>query len=310
MNPEATRLCHGLSAGSLTGWLAAVGATVIEKDLRLCWTDRDEPTAVFTHQRGVHPLEALTVAWNSLGDRLAGMPASMRNKRYMNVRSFADLLEKYRGHPDSFSLTSAMTDLLLDPSPRAPSQSAALGPFETPAQGKLAWGLHYRCSEIYKKMRDSTRGIEQMFDGASERLQSAGLALDAERIGSVRDSAEKPMVDPVAETFAYFALSMFPVRSDGLQRKGARARQRGWQVGPHERAFIWPAWRQPLDSWGIDALLTAWHNTWRHRGKDDWRTSQAEWNRLGIHAAWKTTRYSPKSSSDTTRGYGSQPIPP
>ena len=310
MNPASSLLCRGLSAGFLTGWLAAVGATVIEEDLRLCWTDGDEPNAVFTHQRGVDPVEALIVAWPSLRDRLAGMPAAMRNKRYMSVMRFADLLEKYRGHPDSFSLTSAMTDLLLDPSPRSPSQSAALGRFETPAQGKLARGLHYRCREIYEKVPDFARGIEQMFGGTPERLQSAGLALDAERIGSVRDDAEKPMVDPVVETLAYFALVMFPVRSDGIQRRGARAKQRGWQVGPYGREFIWPAWRQPLDRWGIDALLTAWHNTWRRRGKDDWRTSQAEWGRLGVHAAWKTTRYRPKGSSDTTRGYGSQPLLP
>ena len=310
MSSENRQLCHGLYAGHLIGWLAAVRATVIEADLRLCWTDGDEPNAVFIHQRGANPVEALTAAWPPLGDRLADMPAMKRNRRYVNVTEFADLVEEHRSHPDAFSLTSAMTDLLLDPSPRAPSQSAALGPFETPAQGRLARGLHYRCVELYQKVRNPAKGIEKMFWGASERLHSAGLALDAERIGSVRGSGERPMVDPVAETFAYFALAMFPVRGDGVQRKGARARQRGWRVGPNgRREFIWPAWRQPLDRWGIDALLTAWHNSWRYGGNSGWPTSKAEWDRLGVHAAWKTIRYVPKSSEDATRGFGSQPIP-
>ena len=41
-----------------------------------------------------------------------------------------------------------------------------------------------------------------------------------------------------------------------------RERQRGWQKTSGSRdpqRFRWPAWGQPLDSNGIDALLDAWN---------------------------------------------------
>ena len=51
--------------------------------------------------------------------------------------------------------------------------------------------------------------------------------------------------------------------------------------------------QQPLDRDGIDALM------------DSWNPARKEaWARLGVHAAWRTVRFQPRSSADSTRAFG------
>ena len=74
--------------------------------------------------------------------------------------------------------------------------------------------------------------------------------------------------------------------------------QRGWVRKNERRArprFVWPAWSNPLDSAAIDALLDVWKANKRDR-----------WPSVGIHAAWQSVSFEAKSTSDTTRGYGSE----
>ncbi|MDE0675571.1 MAG: hypothetical protein F4X09_13565 [Gammaproteobacteria bacterium] len=319
MTPHLTttqdqRICYGLPADWLTGWMAAVGATVVDPQLRLSWTEEEIPVAMFSHQKGHDPVKSLSEVWPSLGRRLDAMPgardATTNKNDYseISVKVFADRLAGARNHPDAFSLTSSLTDLHWESSKEG--DKAVYGPFETSGPGSTKW-LHHRCRKVYSSVGDPTKGMEEMFDGVSQRIADNGLGLDAGRIGAIRDSGETQMVEPVVEGLAYFALALFPVRGAGKQVKASRGRQRGWGVGPYrDWDFIWPAWRQPLDRWGIDALLTAWHNTWRRskRGKDDWIASRAEWDLLGIHTGWCTSRFKQRTSRDMTRGYGSQQI--
>ena len=315
MTAPTQRICYGLPAGWLTGWLAAVGATVIDRDLRLSWTDEETPIAVFTHRNAEDPAEVLSARWPRLKGRLDDMPGARDPSKNKNdpteigVKVFAARLEAARNHADAFSLTSSLTDLNWET--KGQSDVAVYGPFEIAGTGPMKW-LHHRCRKVYDDtVGDYPTRIAQLFNGVAERVEGSGLGLDAGRIGAVRDSGEKPMVDPVAETLAYFALALFPVRGDGKQVKAIRGRQRGWGVGPFgDSVFIWPAWKQPLDRWGIDALLTAWHNTWRRNRKGEWRTSQAKWDLLGVHAGWETTSYRAKKGSDRTRGLGSRSIDP
>ena len=311
-NAQDQRKCYGLPADWLTGWMAAVGATVVDNQLRLSWTEDEVPVAMFSHQKGHDPVKSLSDVWPSLRSRLDHMPGARdatTNKndyREINVKVFADRLAGARNHPDAFSLTSSLTDLHWEKSKEG--DKAVYGPFETSGPGSTKW-LHHRCRKVYSSVGDPIRGMEEMFDGVSQRIADNGLGLDAGRIGAIRDSGETQMVEPVAESLAYFALALFPVRGDGKQVQASRGRQRGWGVGPYrDWEFIWPAWRQPLDRWGIDALLTAWHNTWRRREKDEWRASRAEWDLLGVHAGWCTSRFKRRTSRDMTRGYGSRQI--
>ena len=82
--------------------------------------------------------------------------------------------------------------------------------------------------------------------------------------------ATEPWIDPVVELLAFFGLAEFPVRGRGVDRRLGRhgepdVRQRGWRKAPgsnEPRRFVWPAWQQPLDASGVDALLDIW-NPWR-----------------------------------------------
>lgn len=312
MTTPRQRLCHGLPAGWLTGWMAAVGVTVLDEQVKLSWTEQD-PTAEFSH-RTQDPVEALSDIWPELGDRLDDMPGARdpdTNKNdlsYVEISSFSTRLNDHSKHPDLFSLTSSLTDLRWKTEKK--TEVALYGPFETGGTGPTKWA-HERCRKVYRQTDVPAQRIERLFKGVAARIGGHGLGLDAGRIGAVRDSGEDMMVEPIAETLAYFGLALFPVRGEGRPVGYGRGRQRGWGVGPHpETEFIWPAWRQPLDRWGIDALLTAWHNTWRRNAKDGYRSLKADWSRLGIHAGWKTVRFRSKGRIDRTSGYGAERIHP
>jgi hypothetical protein len=296
--------------------MAAVGITVIDSNLKLSWTDDEIPLAVFWHEGGDDPIQAVSEAWPLLGERLESMPGArnpaMNRNDYseLNVEVYAQRLDAGHLHPDLFSLTSSLTDLCWES--RKQGDVAMYGPFETSGPGTTKW-LHHRCCKVFHSVKDPFRGIGDLFEGVGQRVPGNGLGWDADRIGAIRDAGEQPMVDPVAETLAYFALALFPVRGDGRQVKASRGRQRGWGIKPYGHwEFIWPTWIQPLDRWGIDALLTAWHNTWHNRRgvNQRWYTSRADWDLLGIHTGWSTSRFVPRSARDMTRGYGAQQIVP
>ena len=308
-------VCHGLTADTLTGWMAAVGVTVVQQDLRLRWTDDPIPVAVLTHRTGKNPIEILTDSWKELGDRLKSMPGyrdSSTNKndlRHISVRALKTKIGMDRGNADGFSLTSSLTDLRW-----TKDGKAVYGPFEISGPGSTKWA-HHRALKMWRTVGDPASAIRKLFEGTTERAGGYGLGWDARRMIDVRDVTKGTgqLVEPVAETLAYFALALFPVRGEGKQvKEGVRAHQRGWGIGPYrENEFILPAWEQTLDRWAIDALLTAWHNTWKRRRKDNqWHSQQGAWELLGVHSAWKTASYRPKDRNDRNRGYGLTPLLP
>ena len=128
-----------------------------------------------------------------------------------------------------------------------------------------------------------------------------GLGFDLTRIGSLSDFTD-PWVDPVIETLAFFGLALLPVRGRGtdkrFDRRTAITAQRGWQrrEGSQELSdFHWPAWRQPLDSDGVDALMDLWNPE-----------CKGTWARVGVHAAWRSVQFQRTGSSDVTRGFGAE----
>ncbi|MDE0450459.1 MAG: hypothetical protein OXI90_01665 [Gammaproteobacteria bacterium] len=110
-----------------------------------------------------------------------------------------------------------------------------------------------------------------------------------------------PWVEPVVELLAFFGLALFPMRGIGADRRdrgNPDERQRGWRRPPgsrEPREFLWPAWEQPLDMWGIDALLDIW-NPWR----------PATWRAVGVHAGWRSVRYERRATADATRAIGAE----
>ena len=304
----AERRCPGLPAEWVNGWLAAVGAAVLDAGITLRWTTGPAPIAVLVHP-ALDPADAIASAWPDR-QRIDCMPTADLGRK-VPLAVLRSAIDASRGHPDSWTLTSTLTDLAAD------KDEAAHGRFDPAAPGSTG-SLTDRLKKIHDGFPPDSGlpdRIRRSLDGIGQLEEGNGLGFDLFRLPD-RARSQKQLgnyVDPIVELLAFFALARFPVRGDGVTGQG-QARQRGHGIGPHNNGvFAWPAWSQPLDVWGIDALLDAWHGTWRlaRAGGETraWRTRHADWQRLGVHAGWRTIQYQ-YEGSDSTRGYGSARIVP
>ena len=316
MSSDLTRECPGLPAEWINGWLAAVGISVLDPEIRLGWTSDPSPIAVL-HHPDKEPAVALAEAWPSRR-RLEEMPLAeyfeedVPLRRQVSVEAFVKRVELSRGHPDAWTLTSSLTDLAID------SGKAAHAPFDPAGPGTIKW-LHHRLLKIYNHIAQDdvdklAATIKNAIDGIPDPVIDNGLGFDISRLPDRAREGVRIMVEPVVEVLAFFGLALLPVRGDGLRRGQVRVRQRGHGIGGRrENTFVWPAWSQPLDRWGIDALLDAWHQTWKPHKADEgleWRMSRLDWDRLGVHTGWATKPYRPTASADSTRGFSSERIQP
>ena len=317
MSSATSRECPGLPAEWINGWLAAVGTTVLDPEMRLSWTSGPSPTAVLDHPRK-EPATAVADAWPDSG-RLDKMPLARDREgcvpleRQVPVEVFVERVNASRGHPDSWTLSSSLTDLARD------SGKAAHAPFDPAGPGTIKW-LHHRLVKVnghipYEDPGALIETVAGALAGISVPVADNGLGFDISRIPDrANESGGLILVEPVIEVLAFFGLALLPVRGDGIRQRQERARQRGHGIGGRrEGVYVWPAWSQPLDRWGIDALMDAWHQTWKPRKADgalQWRTSKSEWEKLGVHAGWETQPYRPTASADSTRGFSSRRIQP
>lgn len=315
MSSATSRECPGLPAEWVNGWLAAVGTTVLDPEMRLSWTPDPSPIAVL-HHPNKEPATAIADAWPDKG-RLEEMPLARDRdgcapmERQVPVEIFVERVNATRGHPDAWTLTSSLTDLALD------SGKAAHAPLDPAGPGTIKW-LHHRLVKVNGHIpHDDPTGLNEAVTdalaGLSVPVADNGLGFDISRIPDrANESGGLILVEPVIEVLAFFGLALLPVRGDGIQQRQERARQRGHGIGDRrDGVFIWPAWSQSLDRWGIDALMDAWHQTWKPRKTGDvlqWRTSQSRWERLGVHTGWETRPYRPTASADSTRGLSSMRI--
>ena len=296
--------CPGLPASWVNAWLAAIGATVLDRRIRLHWTVGDIPVAVLSSTE-VDPVEALVDSWPDVAF-LRDLPIAEnwngagQLRRKVSVEQFDSRVQAARGHPFAWTLSSTMTDLIVDQ-----NGEIAHAPFDPAGPGTTKW-LHHRLLKTHElvgpvraeRLRDSLLG-------KAERVKNNGLGFDSTRLGSLADLSN-PWIDPVVESLAFFGLSILPVRGRGVDRRLSShgdpdERQRGWRKTPgssEPRRFIWPAWQPPLDTAGIDALLDAWN---------PFRRKQA-WAVLGVHAAWTSVRYQRRGSADNTRAIGAEKL--
>lgn len=291
--------CAGIPAGWFNGWLAAVGATVLEPRIRLKWTE-DGARAVLS-VADCDPIAVLVESWPDTA-LLSDLPVaddwrgSGRMRRHVPVEAFAERIRAARGHRYSWTLSSTMTDLSVNK-----DGEAAHAPLDPAGPGTIKW-LHHRLMKAHKHVENpSVERIRESLTGVAPRVKDNGLGFDQTRLGSLSDNTD-PWTDPVVEVLAFYGLAILPVRARGvddrLEKSADRGevRQRGWRKSPSTdgaRRFYWPAWGQPLDAFGIDALLDAWNPN-----------RKSAWLRLGIHAGWRSVRYQSKSSSDPTRAFG------
>lgn len=287
--------CPGLHGSWLNGWLAAVGATVLDSRIRLGWTSGRAPVA-FLEALEVDPVAALVASWPDESE-LLDMPLAETWKgagtlqRKVSVEDFAIRAEACRGHRHGWTLSSTLTDLHVDE-----NGLVAHAPLDAAGPGTIKW-LHHRLLKVHGQVDLSARRLEDSLAGRAARVKDNGLGFDVTRLGSLADSSSK-WVDPVVEALAFFGLALLPVRGRGTEGRSNRfsPMQRGWRVTAEREGvrFRWPAWEQPLDRLGTDALLDAW------RPED-----KASWPSVGVHAGWETLRFRPRGTSDNTRAFGS-----
>ena len=285
-------VCPGWRASWVNAWLAAVGATVLDEHIRLYWTTDAEPVAVLSSEQA-DPVAALVESWPD-AESLSQLPiaedwrGTARLQRRVPVEAFAARARAARSDEHSWTLSSTMTDLAVDRDGLV--EHAPLDPSGT---GPMKW-LHHRLLKVYRPLDDGSR-IHASLAGNADRIQASGLGFDQTRLGSLVDKTD-PWVDPVVEVLAFFGLALLPVRGRGADKRlgrsaDASARQRGWQQvdgSGERRSFHWPAWSQPLDGDGIDALLDLWNPA-----------RKAGWARLGVHAAWQSASYEPRGEEKT-----------
>ena len=294
--------CPGLPASWINGWLAAVGATVLDSRIRLHWTADRTPVAVLSVE-GLDPVKAVVASWpdNAL---LADLPIAEHwqgadpLQRKVPVDTFAARVHAARSHRYSWTLSSTMTDLCVNE-----NGEVAHAPFDPAGPGTTKW-LHHRLMRVHEQVEPSIERIRGSFAGRAVRVKGNGLGFDHTRLGSQSDTTSI-RIDPVIEVLAFFGLSILPLRGQGIDRRMgrrsvARETQRGWRRtsgSGRERRFMWPAWRQPLDRDGIDALLDIWNP---HR--------KTAWPHTGVHAAWQSVQFKPRGSADTTRAVGAEQL--
>lgn len=290
--------CPGLPGNWINGWLAAVGATVLDPRIRLHWSRGHTPVAVLS-SADTDPVEALSECWPTHDD-LWELPIAEKWRgagclgRRVPVGEFVTRAAAARRHLRSWALSSTLTDLSLDD-----KGDVGHGRFDPPGPGTVKW-LHYRLVKVHRQVEPSVARIRDSLAGRGERVKDNGLGFDATRVGSLSDDTDR-WVEPLVETMAFFGLAILPVRGDGTDRRSDRRApepiQRGWTKVPErkgERSFAWPVWDPPLDWTAIDALMDAW-TPFRNR----------KWSLFGVHAGWRTVPFRNRDSSDPTRAFAS-----
>ncbi len=290
-------MCPGLPGSWLNGWLAGLGATVLDARIRLHWSDRGTRFAVLSSPRE-DPLSILSKSWPD-PEAVADLPIARRWRsvvpmgRRVTVDVFRQRAAAARGHRQSWALSSTLTDLAVE------KTEVLHARFDPPVPKGLT--LHDRLFPVHRRATSSPQALSDALSGLSKRIKANGLGFDQTRVGSLADDTST-YVDPIIETLAFYGLALLPVRGMGrdamLGHRWVRSVQRAWhgRTGQKER-FRWPAWQQPLDRFGIDALLDLWNPTKRR-----------DWPRLGVHAGWQTVEYRRRGSADSTRAFGAEPL--
>lgn len=284
----------GLSGDWLNGWLAALGITVLLRDARLFFTGDGNPvaTVVLDDER---PLEAaLADALPSTAALDALAIAKARIDRTVLPDAYREAAAVARARSD-FSLASSVTDLAV----REKDNGLAHGPFDPPAPaGTTLWSRLVRCREALGDDERLVGSIRASLAGRGARIDANGLGFDYRRMIPAAILGKKQnRVDPVVECLAFYGLALLPIRGDGR-----RALTRGWRWDPASRRtrFIWPIWSQPLDRFGIDALLGALYAN---------NLDQHVARQLDVESLFEAIPFRPEpGSADVTRGFASRRV--
>lgn len=288
----ATHRAPGLMGDWLNGWLAALGITVLLPSARLCFVSEAMTVAVVElddEQRLAEELARALPARDALDALSIAKPRISRTVLRDAYREAA-IVARERS---DFSLSSSLTDL----STSEDDKELGHSPFDPPApRGETLWSRLVRCREALGEGDVLLRSMEASLAGRGARIDANGLGFDYRRIPAAALGSGQIRVDPVVECLAFYGLALFPVRGDGH-----RALTRGWRWDSDARRarFFWPTWREPLDRFGIDALLGALYASDLDRGV---------LSGLGIEALYEAIPYQATGSADVTRGLAARRV--
>ena len=210
--------CPGLPADWLNAWLAAIGLLVLEPRLRLSWTREASPNAMLTADNGAEdPLVLAASAWPS-PERLQAMPIAQHREGLLDMRRtvplevFQQRADLARSHPDSWTLSSTVTDLCVDVAAESTVRHAPLDP---KGPGTIKW-LHHRLLKSHSRVEQPEEAVIATLKGYGKRVVDNGLGFDSSRITALADGANK-VIDPVVEVLAFFGLRILPMRGAGVE---------------------------------------------------------------------------------------------
>lgn len=296
-----TLVARAWSADWFPAYLAAIGVASLVEGATLAWTDDVVPAARFMMPGGtpadvvasalprVADIERLTIARrhpDSPGEFPRGVSSATFRERARLARSTGD-----------GSLEATVTDLSTEA-----GKDLDHGPLDPPAPKGLT--LHDRLLSTRSLLPDPVPPamVADSMAGCARRVEGNGLGFDIRRLDAAVQADAKRWVDPLVELLAFYGLIRFPVRGSP-----GRARQRGWAKRSLARGSLsWPAWSQPLDQWGIDALLDRFYALVPAAATVPTRPEEA--TRLSIHAAFASVSRQPRGSLDVTRGLGSERV--
>ena len=135
-------ICSGLPGDWINGWLAAIGATVLDPRVRLHWTMDGIPRAVLS-TLGADPVSLLAESWPSrsllnalpIAKNWEGTPTVARK---VSIENFVARARAARADRYSWTLSSTMTDLHVEA-----NREVAHAPFDPAGPGTIKW-LHHR----------------------------------------------------------------------------------------------------------------------------------------------------------------------
>lgn len=271
----------GLTGSWLNGWLAAIGITVLVPEIRLRWSDDDEPCAVFD---SADLIDRLVAALPTIEDlhllAIANVNplSSHAFPRNPTLEAYCDRCRVARERSD-FSLSSTITDFTGPDSDRLEHS-----PFDPSAPKGIT--IHERLVSCLEAIDDPTTMVAASLAGRARRQQLNGLGFDYRRILAPTVPRANVYVDPIVELLAFYGMALIPVRGDMR-----RTRARGWTKSSMKRgAFTWPVWMPWIGTAGIDALLDLY-----------WSGGTT-----GMHVAYSVVPYQQRSTMDSTRGFASE----
>lgn len=294
---------RGLSGAWLNGWLASVGATVLVDDLRVQWSSSDPPYAILSTAGNRDVVEAIAAAlpddgWHRTLAARNVMNSSSAVQSDGSIKENKDrfprnpTLQQYqaaaalsRRHWRDHSVSSTVSDV------GNGKEGLPHSRFDPPVpKGLTLWDRLGSCVSAIHKDKDSLIDrVANSIAGRGARVEGNGLGFDVRRLVATGDKTDVTM-DPIIEVLVFFGLALFPMGADGSAR--------GWQRYDQRRnSFRWCTWDEPLDRWGIDALLGL---SYGDRS-----------GRLPINGSvYESVSYRPKGSSDTTRAFASKEVLP